>query len=140
MSNRDTAEILKSYGLRKTDIRQSVLRMFLETEKALSQQDIDEKMPDADRVTLYRTLRTFEEKGLVHHAVDSTNTTKYALCHADCDAHNHKDEHAHFHCRECGITYCVDDMHLPAIPARINGAYVEHVHLVVEGLCEKCSK
>ena len=140
MKNHEAASILEKHGLRKTGIRQSILTLFLDAEKALSQQDIDEKMPDADRVTLYRTLRTFQEKGLVHHAVDNTNTAKYALCHANCDEKSHKDQHAHFHCRQCGVTFCVEDAELPEVPERVGRAQVEHVHLVFEGICESCKK
>ncbi|MBA9079148.1 MULTISPECIES: hypothetical protein [Rufibacter] len=38
----------------------------------------------ADCVTLYRTLKTFEEKGLMQQVIDGAEPTKYALCQEDC--------------------------------------------------------
>jgi len=125
--------LLKEHGLRNTEMRKSVLGLFLKSDRALSQQDIDESLPDSDRVTLYRTLRSFEEKGLVHRAVDGSSTAKFALCRDDCN-----EVHAHFHCAGCGSTYCVDDIAMPPVPTRYKGARIGQVHLILEGMCACC--
>jgi len=138
MKKQRSQDVLRRYGLRNTEIRKAVLDVFLDAGQALSQQDIDEKLPDNDRVTLYRTLRTFEEKGLIHRAVDGTTTSKYALCQDECTEHHHVDEHAHFHCIRCGVTFCVEGVQLPVMPPKIKGARVDQVYLVLEGFCGAC--
>lgn len=140
MKRSNPSTLLKQYGLRITEVRRSVLELFLSARKALSQQDIDDRLPDMDRVTLYRTLRTFEEKGLIHRAVDGTTTSKYALCQDECTEHHHVDEHAHFHCVDCGVTYCVEGVAFPATPVKVQGARIDQVHLVLEGNCGACIK
>lgn len=140
MKKRSTSDLLRQYGLRSTDIRQAVLGLFVESGQALSQQDLDEKLPDNDRVTLYRTLRTFEEKGLIHRAVDGTTTSKYALCQDECTEHHHVDEHAHFHCSDCGVTYCVDGVSMPRPPENLQGFRIDQVYLVLEGQCGACAE
>ena len=141
MKSEDAVQLLKQNNLRITGIRQSVLSLFLETDKALSQQDIDQKLPESDRVTIYRTLKTFEEKGLIHQAVDNTITNKFALCPDECteEEHVHDHEHAHFHCNYCGVTYCVDDLEIPAPPKKLGKARVDHAYMVLEGLCADCN-
>ena len=139
MKKQSSQDVLRRYGLRNTEIRKAVLELFLDAGQALSQQDIDEKLQDSDRVTLYRTLRTFEEKGLIHRAVDGTTTSKYALCQDECTEHHHIDEHAHFHCIQCGVTFCVEGVEFPASPPKIKGARVDQVYLVLEGLCGECT-
>ena len=41
---------------------------------------LEKAFPRADRITIYRTLKTFEEKGIVHGIEEGTTEVKYALC------------------------------------------------------------
>jgi Fe2+ or Zn2+ uptake regulation protein len=41
----------------------------------LSLSEIENQFENADRITIYRTLKTFEEKGIVH-SIQENNTTK----------------------------------------------------------------
>jgi Fur family ferric uptake transcriptional regulator len=131
-------QLLKRHGLRKTEMRRQVLEVFLEAERrAISQPDLQAALPDADYVTLYRILGSFEEKGIIHQVVDGGTVTKYALCHAACSEHEHHDDHAHFRCRQCGNTICLEGtiaskLRIPA------GFLVEQTHLVLEGVCDRC--
>lgn len=130
--------ILKCHGLRKTQMRGQVLELFLSSNReALTHPDLEKRMPDADRVTLYRTLKSFEKKGIIHQVVDGTQATKFALCAGACSAHEHFDQHAHFHCKGCGKTICLDEK----INTSFNvpeGFKVSQAHLVLEGQCEAC--
>lgn len=130
---------LEAHDVRKTAVRKQVLSLFLEEEgKALSNSDIEEQLEAIDRITLYRTLRTFEEKGLIHQAVDSTGTNKYALCLSDCTTHHHEDRHAHFQCNTCGETTCLESK-IPASYEVPSGYEIQQAHLVLEGTCIKCN-
>ena len=129
---------LKHLGIRKTPIRMEMLEIFIGSAgKALSNRDIELELEDPDRITVYRTLKTFEQKGLIHQVMDGTGVTKYAICIDDCDDHSHHDEHAHFRCEKCGKTTCLDgNITLPNdIPA---GYQINNAHLVLEGRCAEC--
>lgn len=134
-------DILVENGLRKTAMRQGVLEIFLDSDIAISQQLIEnslEKQFDVvDRITIYRTLKTFEQKGIIHKAIDGTHTPKYALCVDDCTEHEHHDTHAHFHCDDCSKTYCMEELEAPKIKAP-KGFKVKSTHLVINGLCSDC--
>lgn len=134
-------DILVENGLRKTVMRQGILEIFLDSDIAISQQLIEtslEKQFDVvDRITIYRTLKTFEQKGIIHKAIDGTHTPKYALCVDDCTEHEHHDTHAHFHCDDCSKTYCMEELEAPKIKAP-KGFKVKSTHLVINGLCSDC--
>jgi Fur family ferric uptake transcriptional regulator len=133
------AQLLKANQLRQTPIRQQVLALFLEYREALSQSFLEQKINDADRITLYRTLRTFEEKGLLHRAIDGTDKIKFALCGDHCSPQLHQDYHAHFHCDSCGRTLCLESVAAPVAPVLPN-FQISSTHLVIRGECEQCGK
>ena len=133
-----TLDLLKKNNLRATPIRKELLRLFLESKNALSNQDIEEQMSEVDRVTLYRTLKSFQNKGIIHRAFDGTDVTKYASCNDNCNAHAHHDEHLHFHCSRCDNTFCVDEIPIPKLEMPI-GFKAHKTNIIVDGVCQKCS-
>ena len=57
---------LSDFDLRSTPCRVDVLATFQAVDFALSQGDIEQKLSDQyDRVTVYRTLKTFLTQGLL---------------------------------------------------------------------------
>lgn len=131
--------LLEKHNLRRTNMRKQVLQLFLQAKsKALSNSDLEKALNKPDRITLYRTLKTFEKRGLIHQAVDGSGTTKYALCSDTCTEHEHHDEHAHFHCNKCGDTICLDEKVKPQVKVPA-GFEVTQTYLVLEGKCENCS-
>lgn len=137
MGEQELTRILKDHGLRKTDIRMEVLRVFSNQGQAYSQQDLQKAVGDVDRVTLYRTLKSFEKKGLIHRAIDGTDQAKYALCQEECSVHDHQDDHAHFHCIQCGKTTCIDDVQVPDVQIP-KGYLLAEAQLVLRGWCDQC--
>lgn len=129
--------ILIKHNLRKTPIRIKVLEVFLQKSEALSHSEIEREMEETDRVTLYRTLKKFEESGIIHKALDGTDTIRYALCQGACEHHHHKDDHAHFNCEKCGKTFCLDNVTVPSIGLP-NGYTQKSAHLIIKGTCELC--
>lgn len=130
--------ILQSHKLRITDCRQEVIREFLEKNIALSHSDLEEILKQQfDRVTIYRTLKTFLDKDLIHKVLDDSGATKYALCaHGDAE-HDHSHEHVHFKCETCGETTCLEDIVLPQVKLP-QGFEKKEMSLLVQGICEKC--
>lgn len=130
---------LKSHNLRKTPVRQRVLSVFMESQGvALSNSDIEDTVENLDRITLYRTLKTFEERGIIHQAIDGTGITKYALCSEMCTEHHHRDVHAHFFCTSCNRTTCLEDIPVPE-PKLNEGFRISSAQLVLNGMCDDCS-
>ncbi|MEM9547025.1 MAG: transcriptional repressor [Bacteroidota bacterium] len=131
-------DLLKKNNLRATPIRKQLLRLFLTSNNALSNQDIEKHLSEVDRVTLYRTLKSFQEKGIIHRAFDGTGISKYASCSELCDAHEHHDEHLHFHCVECENTFCIDETPIPKLKMP-EGFKSFKTKIVVDGVCQNCS-
>ncbi|GAA4303932.1 Fur family transcriptional regulator [Compostibacter hankyongensis] len=122
-----------------TAMRLLVLDFLLQQETAVSLADLEKNMAHSDRVTLYRTLKTFEEKGLAHRIEDGTGTVKYALCDKSCDAGRHHDLHVHFYCSCCRETFCLPRSGIPAVKLP-PGFREEEISLTVKGICAKCTQ
>lgn len=131
--------LLKKHHLRITQFRIDTVDIFLRSGKALSSADIESELSEPDRITLYRTLKTLEDKGIIHKAIDGTQTLKYALCEASCDEHHHHDEHVHFHCTNCDSTFCLDHVYVPHVSLPI-GFTARDTNMIVNGICSDCSR
>ncbi|HEY8513727.1 MAG TPA: transcriptional repressor [Cyclobacteriaceae bacterium] len=129
--------LLKTYKLRSTPNRQTILHLFLRKDHALSHADIESEIADSlDRVTVYRTLKTFLNRGLIHKVLDDAGGLKYALCVGDCSVAEHHHNHLHFKCVRCGQTNCLD-VEVPEI--RLPRHYsVEEINVLVQGVCSAC--
>lgn len=138
MTDLDQKEkILKSKNISPTAMRIRVLEYFQMHDFAVSLAEMDKDFERADRITLYRTLKTFEKQGLIH-SIKEENATKYALCFDDCEEHSHRDSHLHFHCTKCKQTYCMPSIKIPDLRLPSN-YYVEELNLIIKGVCEKCN-
>jgi Fur family ferric uptake transcriptional regulator len=134
---REAVALLKRHDLRLTQVRKDVLSVFLAKEQALSQSDIENDLGKIDRITLYRTLRSFELNGLIHRAIDGTDKLRFALCIHLCEKEQHRHNHAHFHCEKCEKTICLNGIELPGI-AYPKGFKVTETYYVMQGICSKC--
>ena len=131
-------EILKKNHLSVTDSRQKIMQLFLNSNGALAHADIEKKTGENfDRVTVYRTLQSFVEKGIIHLIPTKDNSIKYALCKDDCEAGHHHDNHVHFICDECSKTICLDDVTVPQVKLP-KGFTPQHAEMVVNGICGDC--
>jgi Fur family transcriptional regulator, ferric uptake regulator len=131
-------QILKKHQLKKTAIRKHLLDLFLNTNTALSHAMIEKQVEQLyDRVTLYRTLNTFEEKGIIHKIMNFEGVAMYALCVENCEEHHHHDNHIHFSCEKCKETICVSEEYTPKIilPKEYQ---IHEIMISVKGICPKC--
>lgn len=130
--------LLKNFRLRSTPSRQEILHLFLRKEYALSHGDIEKEINnDLDRVTVYRTLKTFLDKGLIHKVLDDEGSLKYALCNEACTTAEHHHNHVHFKCTKCGQTNCLN-IEIP--PVKLPKGYKPaELNLLIQGVCESCS-
>src|SRR5215217_9634185 len=132
------ADILRRNHLSITESRKKILSLFLATPDALAHGDIERKAGEKfDRVTVYRTLQTFVEKGIIHTIPTAENAVLYALC-KDCTEGHHHDDHVHFICSNCNSTICLDDVVSPKIDLP-EGYIVQNVQVVINGICKSCN-
>lgn len=127
------AALLQRYGVRLTVPRRAVLEVLLQATYALSGAEIEQQLTLLlDRITLYRTLKTFEEKGLIHRVIDHSDTIRYAVCPGSSFR-----EHVHFKCTTCHHIYCLGQVPVPtvALPSKYR---VERGDYLLSGICERC--
>lgn len=132
-------DILKSNHLSVTGSREKILGLFLLEPGALAHGDIEKKAgAKFDRVTVYRTLQTFVEKGIIHTIPTDDNSVLYALCKDNCTEGHHHDHHVHLVCNTCGNTYCLDNVVTPEI--RLPRGYTSsQIDVVIKGVCANCN-
>lgn len=137
MQNREIENKLSSQDVKPTAMRILVLKSMLNSRSAMSLSDIEQQFDQADRTTLYRTLKTFESKKLIHKIDDGTNVPKFAVCFEGCKC-TPEDLHIHFHCTKCEETYCLNNISIPSIelPTRFS---LDQINMVVKGLCDGCN-
>lgn len=136
--SKELKSILKSHQLRITDCRIDVMQFFMDKKGALSQGDLERQFDQYDRVTLYRTLNSFLESGILHKIPNESGTATYGLCHDTCTPEKHFHNHIHFKCNMCGQIECLDDKEVPNVSVP-QGYTMERVNLIVDGVCRACA-
>ncbi|MES2456948.1 MAG: transcriptional repressor [Bacteroidota bacterium] len=135
---KDPVEILKSHNLKHTWQRVRVLEEIALDQFALSQPELEKKLgKEIDRVTLYRILNTYEDKGILHRVMDINGTANYAICSPSCKVHEHHDEHVHFNCSNCLKIYCLE-VSIPKLKLP-KGFKANAASLTAYGICENCN-
>ncbi|MCU4177003.1 Fur family transcriptional regulator [Carboxylicivirga sp. N1Y90] len=128
------SEYLSSYGVSRTAIREKLLSILSREDQALSSKEIEEKLgEDIDRVTLYRSIRLFEDKNIIHKIVIDDQTIKYKLINPKKGS-----THPHFHCVECDKVLCLPETPLPQCNLP-EGFSAKTQNTIVEGTCQKCN-
>lgn len=132
-------DILREKKLRVTPFRREVLHIFLNSKHAIATQDIEKALGEHDRITLYRTLKSFIDKGVIHEITMPGEPVKMALCDVVCDSNDsfHEHNHVHFQCKDCNEVFCVDVDLLPKI--ELPGFIIEEQEIQARGFCSECS-
>jgi len=138
MNSGSVKQKLQNRGIQPTAMRLRVLEYLMQHEAAVSLSDLEHYFSRSDRTTLYRTLITFSEKGLVHQIHDESGSTKYALCSEDCTCSYPDDMHVHFYCSVCENTYCLPHLPIPEfdLPDKFTP---DHGNFVITGRCPSCA-
>jgi Fur family ferric uptake transcriptional regulator len=128
---------LKDAGLYCTEPRLAILQVLMQAARPLRQDQIAEQLilRALNKVTVYRTLESLIEVGLVHRAFTYGRAWYFEL--ADhCTEHQC---HPHFTCTKCGVTQCLVDILLPMAKISQKGFIVSRQQVRLEGLCPACA-
>jgi Fur family ferric uptake transcriptional regulator len=142
MNMKQIKQLLKPHGLKLTLPRLKLLEIFLSNDKAVTHSELLRLTEDTfDRVTIYRTLKSFEDLGIIHRIVGAHSSPNYALSGAAGKAKtdDHQNQHLHFSCIKCNSVYCLDDYLVPAIT--LPSIYEVHsLNMIVTGVCRQCQQ
>ncbi|MCK5029959.1 MAG: transcriptional repressor [Thermoplasmatales archaeon] len=93
--------------------------------------DLKEKNPALSKTTVYNSVETLKEHGIIQSLTISGSESRY-------DFENKM--HHHFLCKKCGIIIDID-IECPNIGKMLeSGHNVEDVHGYFKGICKKCLK
>ena len=137
VSKEKLVDLLKSHDLRVTEKRIGVLRIIQGYGSAIPHSKIQELLKKFDRVTLYRTILTLVESGIIHKIQVEDQEVFYALCGQTCNTQEHHHEHIHFHCSECETVSCVEPM--KQLQVQLEGYHIMQVNIQVNGVCAECT-
>lgn len=129
-------ELLQKRNLKATSTRVNLLKKMGKFGSAMSHSDIQKQMKPVDRVTLYRTIETLKEKGIIHRAFQENNETYYAICGVSCDENDHRHEHVHFKCSSCNTIKSEELKN--NIEILVPNHQIHKISVNIEGLCENC--
>jgi Fur family ferric uptake transcriptional regulator len=129
-------KILKENGLKITQNRLDVLSVFLDSQKAFSLLDLEHIYKyQHDRYSIFRSLQTYYEKGIIEKFCNTTGTSVYTLNHNSPNCNGK----SHYKFKDCETV-----VSLPNLPQEylelLGKNKIESMNLVIEGICEKCQK
>jgi len=130
-------ELLRKKNLKATSSRVQLLSQMYNLESAIPYSSIQKIMSAHDRVTIYRTLETLSDKGVIHKAYQDENDIYYAVCGSKCDHIQHRHNHIHFKCISCGKVTC--NSHGSEIKINLPNHQVLDISIHVKGVCSVCS-
>ncbi|MFW5657021.1 MAG: Fur family transcriptional regulator [Bacteroidota bacterium] len=135
MNSEGIRHILGSHKLSRTPIRKAILELMMEASTALSEKEIQEKLAcSCDRSTVYRSLRTFLDKGIIHE-VTIDSIVRFALPNGKIK----NEAHAHFKCEVCDAVICLEHITMETI--RLPKGYMPRNHnVLITGVCRDCNK
>lgn len=136
---KEIEKILEEKAIRITPMRQLLLKHFLQNDGTFGLQELEKAFPRSDRITIYRTLKTFEENGIIHSIDNGTSEVKYALCKEHCSPFYHLDQHPHFHCVKCSQIICLENVPIPSVELP-EGYTPNNISMIMKGTCKNCQE
>lgn len=143
MNEKDLQNILRRFDLKVTPVRLQVLNVLVHSDVALSHSDITDRIGDEsiDKVTLYRTLNTFNEKGLIHKVATEDRNWLYAIMLETNQIPVSEHDHVHFICDSCEKIFCFPMS--PQAPSGLavlkDGFKVTEQEVRLHGTCPSCN-
>ena len=129
---------LEHRGVKLTAMRLLVYEELERARRPLSLRELEERMPTAERSTIFRTLTILLQHHLVHGIEDGSGALRYEVCqgHDECTP---DDQHMHFYCEQCHRTFCLHEKKIPQVSLP-EGFQMSSINYMIKGLCPSCSK
>jgi Fur family transcriptional regulator, ferric uptake regulator len=128
--------LLKQKKISETPFRLEVLSIMASSDSAVSLSHIEKNLINYNRITLYRTIKTFVDKGIIHQIAMSDGDLNYALCKETCADQNHSHDHVHLKCKKCKGVFCVEIGSFPKID--LGNHQIDSFEIQAKGICENC--
>lgn len=106
MKQQEIRALLKNHHLRATSARVAVLHALMNATRPFSHSEMVHELNETygDQATIYRTLITFVDVGLIHVASNVNGIARYEVV---TEGNNPQHIHPHFVCKACGIVSCL---------------------------------
>jgi len=130
-------KLLKSKKISETPFRREVLEIFSRHNNAIPLSIVEKELKEYNRITLYRTIKIFIEKGIIHEITISGEESNYAICKDECSTAAHHHHHIHFKCSSCNKIFCVEVDNIPSI--KLPNYKIDQLEIQATGLCQKCN-
>lgn len=136
-SDSQSKQILKSAKLYCTKCRVAILKALKRADKPLSQSQIARRVGKRqfNKVSIYRTLESFCQAGLVHKVFINERAVHFELANRCSKIRCHP----HFTCKSCGVTNCLVGLSVPMIKGLKKGFVIHRQQVRLEGLCPACA-
>lgn len=128
-------QILRNNGLSITKPRKLVFNLLQKNHRPLSVIEIHGKLPDIDKVSVYRTVYVFEKVGITHRVWNGFKS-KIELSE-EFSPHHH-----HFTCLNCGLVVSLESENLESALRTFEASHEFRLtqHSVeLSGYCKNCS-
>jgi Fur family ferric uptake transcriptional regulator len=129
--------LLDSAKMKRTRPRRTILEILLACNRPQTADEIVSAMGNTrpNKVTVYRTLESMVEGGIVHKAFVEERSQYYELADK-CTEHQC---HPHFVCTDCGHTRCLHDVSVSMATNTPVGFIIQRQQIRLEGLCPRCA-
>ena len=133
METPDAKEILEKGGVKPSLHRMRILEYIMlkrnHPTADMIYKEISGDIPTLSKTTIYNTLKTLHEKGVVQAITIEENEVRY-----DATMENH----AHLKCTKCGNIYDIE-LHSKVLTMKsIDGHSILESHLYLKGICKSC--
>jgi Fur family peroxide stress response transcriptional regulator len=91
--------------------------------------DLIGDIPTLSKTTVYNTLKSLVDKGLVQSITIENNEVRYDAT---------VDFHGHFKCQQCGELYDVNLDAMGPLRDSVDGHLIKEHHYYLKGICQKC--
>lgn len=132
---------IRRTGLRGTGSRIAVLRVLREARVPMTHTEVSERLSAAgyDHATIYRNLMDLSRVGLLARADLGDHAWRFELRRGEAD---HKAQHPHFVCVDCGTIDCLPDeaISVGRAPGAPRALRRRKVVIQVQGRCDSCER
>lgn len=136
----DALDRLRTHGQRVTVARRAVIEVLAETDGHPSAEQvsaaIEGRVPGVHLATVYRTLETLADLGIVAHVHVGHGTTAYHLTET-----MGRGGHLHAQCRSCRRVFDLPPDTLDDVTERLardTGFALDPRHVALSGICADC--